>query len=214
VSYSVDVNVLLHASDRSSDRHARARRFVESSAAGPEILCLTWPTLMSYLRIATHPRIFSAPLSPDEALGNIVALINLPHVRALSELDGFVDAYKHMTAEIPVRGNLVPDAHVATILFQHGIRTLYTSDRDFRKFQSLDVRDPFGGGSAIAWDSADVLPDHASPHAPALRSASLPWTKAPRADCHFGRCSIATFKRTASVTHARLKSKRFRIDIP
>ena len=99
---------------------------------------------MSYLRIATHPRIFSAPLSPDEALGNITALIDLPHVRALSELDGFLDAYKHMTGEIPVRGNLVPDAHLATILFQHGIRTLYTNDRDFRKFQSLDVRDPFG----------------------------------------------------------------------
>ena len=144
MSYSLDVNVLLYASDRSSNRHARARRFVESCAAGPEILCLTWPTLMSYLRIATHPRIFSAPLSPDEAIGNIVALINLPHVRALSELDGFLDAYKHMTGEIPVRGNLVPDAHVATIMFQHGIRTLYTNDRDFRKFQSLDVRDPFG----------------------------------------------------------------------
>jgi toxin-antitoxin system PIN domain toxin len=144
VSYSLDVNLLLYASDRSSNRHARARRFVESCAAGPEILCLTWPTLMSYLRIATHPRIFSAPLSPDEALGNITALIDLPHVRALSELDGFLDAYKHMTGEIPVRGNLVPDAHLATILFQHGIRTLYTNDRDFRKFQSLDVRDPFG----------------------------------------------------------------------
>ena len=144
MSYSLDVNLLLYASDRSSNRHARARRFVESCAASPEILCLTWPTLMSYLRVATHPRIFSAPLSPDEALGNITALIDLPHVRALSELDGFLDAYKHMTGEIPVRGNLVPDAHLATILFQHGIRTLYTNDRDFRKFQSLDVRDPFG----------------------------------------------------------------------
>jgi uncharacterized protein len=143
VSYSLDVNVLLYASDRASDRHERARRFVESCAAGPEILCLTWPTLMSYLRIATHPRIFSQPLSPAEALGNISALIGLPHVRALSELDGFLDAYKHVTGEVPVRGNLVPDAHLVAILLQHGIRTLYTHDRDFRKFESLDVRDPF-----------------------------------------------------------------------
>jgi toxin-antitoxin system PIN domain toxin len=97
VSYSLDVNVLLYASDRSSDRHVRARRLVASCAAGPEILCFAWPTLMSYLRIATHPRIFSAPLTPDEALGNILALIELPHVRTLSELDGFLDAYKHDT---------------------------------------------------------------------------------------------------------------------
>ena len=98
---------------------------------------------MSYLRIATHLRIFSAPLSPDEALGNVSALIGLPHVRTVSELDGFVEAYKQVAGETPVRGNLVPDAHVATILFQHGVRTLYSNDRDFRKFQSVDLRDPF-----------------------------------------------------------------------
>jgi len=143
VSYSVDVNVPLYASDRSSDRHECARRFVETCAAGPEILCLTWPTLMSYLRIATHPRIFAAPLNPDEAFGNVAALVGLPHVRVVSEQDGFLNAYKHVAGDMSVRGNLVPDAHVAAILFQHGVRTLYTNDRDFRKFESLDVRDPF-----------------------------------------------------------------------
>ncbi|HEY1362807.1 MAG TPA: TA system VapC family ribonuclease toxin [Xanthobacteraceae bacterium] len=143
MSYSLDVNVLLYASDRSSARHARARRFIESCAAGPEIMCLAWPTLMSYLRIATHPRIFSAPLSADEALGNVSALIELPHARAVSELDGFMEAYRHVAGDTPVRGNLVPDAHVAAILLQHGVRTLYSNDRDFRRFRSLDVRDPF-----------------------------------------------------------------------
>lgn len=143
MSYSLDVNVLLYASDRSSDRHVPARRFVEACAAGPEILCLTWPTLMSYLRIATHPRIFSAPLSPDEALGNVAELLGLPHVRAVSELERFLDAYKHVTGETSVRGNLVPDAHVATILFQHGVGTLYSNDRDFRKFSAIELRDPF-----------------------------------------------------------------------
>jgi len=143
VSYSVDVNVLLYASDLSSHRHERARRFVETCAAGPEILCLAWPTLMSYIRIATHPRIFAAPLSADEAVGNVTALLGLPHVRAVSELDGFLDAYRRVTGDMAVRGNLVPDAHLAAILFQHGVRTLYTNDRDFRKFASLDVRDPF-----------------------------------------------------------------------
>jgi predicted nucleic acid-binding protein len=58
-------------------------------------------------------------------------------------LDGFVDAYTHVAGDIPVCGNLVPDAHTAAILFQHGVRTLYSNDRDFRKFQSLDLRDPF-----------------------------------------------------------------------
>jgi uncharacterized protein len=143
VSYSLDVNVLLYASNHTIEHHVRAREFVEACAAGPEILCLAWPTLMSYLRISTHPRIFSAPLSPGEALANISNLLGLPHVRAVSELEGFIDAYKHITGDVPVRGNLVPDAHVATILFQHGIRRLYSNDRDFRKFPSLELRNPF-----------------------------------------------------------------------
>jgi toxin-antitoxin system PIN domain toxin len=143
VSYSLDVNVLLYASNRSSDRHTGARRFLDACAVGPEILCLAWPTLMSYLRISTHPRIFAAPLSPEEALANVSALLALPHVRPLSELDGFIVAYKHVAGETPVRGNLVPDAHIAAILFQHGVRTLYSNDRDFRKFGSIDLRDPF-----------------------------------------------------------------------
>lgn len=143
MSYSLDVNVLLYASDRSSDRHDAARQFLEACAARPEVLCLTWPTLMSYLRIATHPSIFAAPLTPQEALSNIVALLELPQVRVVTEQDGFIDAYTHVTDPMTVRGNLVADAHVAAILFQNGVRTLYSTDRDFRKFESLEVRNPF-----------------------------------------------------------------------
>ena len=143
MSYSVDVNLLLYASDQSSERHDAARGFLQSCASRPEVLCLAWPTLMSYLRIATHPRIFAAPLSPDEAVGNLSSLLALPHVRAVCERDGFLDAYAHVIGDVTVRGNLVPDAHLAAILFQHGVRTLYSNDRDFRKFEFLDLKNPF-----------------------------------------------------------------------
>ncbi len=100
---------------------------------------------MSYLRIATHPAVFDHPLSPDEAMANIETLLNLPHVRFLSEEEGFWNAYRTTTAEVPTRGNLVPDAHLAALLRHHGVKTLYTHDRDFLKFPFLDVQDPFAG---------------------------------------------------------------------
>lgn len=143
MSYSLDANILLYASDQSSERHLAARRFLDDCVAGPEIICLAWPTLMAYLRIATHPRVFAAPLSADEALANISAIASLPHVRTISELDGFLDSYRYVAGDTPVRGNLVPDAHLATILFQNGVRVLYSNDRDFLKFPSIDLRDPF-----------------------------------------------------------------------
>jgi toxin-antitoxin system PIN domain toxin len=145
VSFSCDVNVLLYASDSSSPVHEAARTFLNRAAAGGDIFCLGWPTVISYLRIATHPGIFSSPLTPAEALRNVDALVALPHVRLLAEEDGFLEVYRAATGSFPVRGNLVPDAHLAALLKQHGVRTLYTRDADFRKFPFLDARDPFAG---------------------------------------------------------------------
>lgn len=143
MSYSVDVNVLLYASDQASPRNADARRFVEDRASDPDLFCLMWPTLMSYLRIATHPRIFSTPLSPAEAMGNVLGLLALPRVRVLGEGEGFLEFYEDVTKDSPARGNMVPDAHIASLLRQHGVGVLYTGDRGFRRFPFLDVRDPF-----------------------------------------------------------------------
>lgn len=64
-------------------------------------------------------------------------------MRLLGEEDGFLDVYREVTGSFPVRGNLVPDAHLSALLKQHGVRTLYTRDGDFRKFAFLDIRDPF-----------------------------------------------------------------------
>jgi predicted nucleic acid-binding protein len=38
---------------------------------------------------------------------------------------------------------MVPDTHLATLMRENGVRVLYTRDRDFRRFDFLDVRDPF-----------------------------------------------------------------------
>ena len=35
------------------------------------------------------------------------------------------------------------DAHLAALLLQHDVRVLYTNDRDFRKFDFLETRNPF-----------------------------------------------------------------------
>jgi hypothetical protein len=143
VSYSIDVNILLYASDQSNPRHTAATIFMQERISDSELFCVTWPTIMSYLRISTHPRIFSDPLPPDQALNNIESILSLPHVRVLSEDEGFLSIYREVASRFPVRGNLVPDAHLAALLRQHGVRRLYTNDGDFKKFDFLDVRDPF-----------------------------------------------------------------------
>ena len=36
----------------------------------------------------------------------------------------------------------VPDAHLATLMRQHGVSVIYTRDRDSRRFDNIEVRDP------------------------------------------------------------------------
>jgi toxin-antitoxin system PIN domain toxin len=142
VSYAVDVNILLYASDAGSPMHGRAADFIRRCASGREVICLAWISIMSFLRMATHPAIFARPLTPEEAGRNVEALLRLPHCRVICEEDGFWERYREVTRDLPARGNLVTDAHLAALLSQHGVITLYTHDRDFRKFDFLDVRDP------------------------------------------------------------------------
>jgi len=142
VSFALDANLLLYASDSDSPFHQKAKAFLKSCMQQRDLFCIAWPTIMTYLRIATHPAVFNRPLTADEAMTNVETLLRLPHARFLAEEDGFWDLYREMTSQVPTRGNLVPDAHLAALLRQHGVRTLYTHDRDFLQFPFLDVRDP------------------------------------------------------------------------
>jgi len=142
VSYAVDVNLLLYASDRGSPNHDLAKAFLEDCSAEREILCLSWLTLMAYLRISTHSRIFARPLSPDSAMKNIEMLLGLPQSRVLSEGERFWDCYVEVSGEFPVRGNLVPDAHLVALMLEHDVPLLYTNDADFKKFGVIRVRNP------------------------------------------------------------------------
>lgn len=143
MSYTVDANVLLHASDESSPVHHKARAAVQRLADGPEIAYLFWPTVMAYLRIATHPAIFERPLSIAEAIGNVEQLIGRPNVRTTGETESFWQSFRDVADDALPSGNLVPDAHLVTLMLDNDVRTIWTRDRDFRRFPRIEVRDPF-----------------------------------------------------------------------
>ena len=142
MSCTVDVNILLYASDRASPFHAAAAGFLRERPRDPDILCLMWPVVMAYVRLATHPRIFAEPLTPRVAVDNVEALMRMPRCRVVTEPEDFLATYRRVAVDHPARGNLVPDAHLAALARAHGVGTIYTHDRDFRKYPFLRVVDP------------------------------------------------------------------------
>lgn len=140
---TVDTNILVHASNRDSVRHDPAQELLRRLGRGPALVTLFWPVLLGYLRIVTNVRILPDPLSAEEASTNVERLLAQPHIRAIGECDGFWHLYRRVADPVPVRGNLVTDAHIVTLMHQHGVREIWTKDRDFRKFDGIVVRDPF-----------------------------------------------------------------------
>lgn len=145
MSVTVDANVLVYASNEAEPVHRVARDLVNRLAAGPDLVYLFWPVLLGYLRIVTHPAILPRPLNPREATANIESLLDRPHVRTAGEADGFWKLFR-ATGLDRVRGNEVPDTHLATLMRQHGVRVIYTGDRGFRRFPDIDAVDPFESG--------------------------------------------------------------------
>jgi len=142
VSAALDVNVLVYASNRSAPEQERAQALITELVRGPELLFLFWPVIMGYLRVATSPTVVPVPRSAIEIMDNVGAILSRPHVRTPGEADGFWEIYRS-TGGDQARGKLVTDAHIAALMRQHGVRVIYTRDRDFRRFDGIEPVDPF-----------------------------------------------------------------------
>jgi uncharacterized protein len=142
LSAAIDTNILLYASNSRSESFATAYALVERVARGPELLYVFWPVAMGFLRLSTNPAVTDEPLSPSEAISSLSDLIERPHVRTPGESPGFLSIYRELVSA-GTRGKDVTDSHIAALMRQHGVGTIYTRDRDFRRFDGIKVEDPF-----------------------------------------------------------------------
>jgi toxin-antitoxin system PIN domain toxin len=152
MSSTVDTNILVYATHTGSPFHDRARALVEHLVAGPSLAYLLWPAVLGYLRIVTHPNILRSPLSSDEAMSNMEALLAPAHVRIAGEGNDFWPSFREIGADVKPRGNLVPDAHLVALMREHGVATIWSHDRDFRKFRGIRVKDPFSEEFSTGFD--------------------------------------------------------------
>ncbi len=143
MTYTLDVNPLIYAVDEQSPYFDAARALLRQAFEGDEIVYVFWPVALAFLRLSTNPGVLRSPLPGETAMRAVARLISLPHVRIGGERDGFWEALVEATRGIGVRGKLFPDAHLVALMRQHGVSTIYTHDRDFRKFEGIRVIDPF-----------------------------------------------------------------------
>lgn len=73
-----DVNVLVYAHREDADDHARYRDWLEGVVNGPNAFALSDLVLSGFLRVVTHPRIFTTPTPTPRAREFARALRDAP----------------------------------------------------------------------------------------------------------------------------------------
>lgn len=141
--FVVDTNVLVYAADRNATEHQRCRQRLLGWRAQPEPWYLTWGVVYEFVRVTTHPRVFRSPWSAGQSWSFIEAVLAAPSLALLTESDRHASVLAELVEKVPdLRGNLVHDAHTTALMFEHGVRTIYTRDTDFHRFPGIVVRDP------------------------------------------------------------------------
>lgn len=140
----VDANLLIYAHNQSDSQYDLARAWLESELAGPGPVGVAWTSLLAFVRITTSPRIFPAPFSTDEASAVIDRLLEYPSLTILQPGPRHWPILRKLLVDSQARGPLTMDAHLAALALEHGA-TLYTTDRDFTRFQGLRIMNPLAG---------------------------------------------------------------------
>ena len=141
--FAVDTNILIYAAVRQFPEHAKAASLLERWRKESTAVFLTFNVLYEFLRVTTHASVFQKPLTLASAMQFLDELVEGPGVAILTETREHYNLLQELSARYPrVAANLVHDFHTAVILYEHGIRTIYTADTDFQQFDFLKVVDP------------------------------------------------------------------------
>jgi len=140
---AVDTNVLVYAEIFSSPHHARALELLTGLAEEGRPWALPWPCAYEFLRVVTHSRVYHPPVPLARATSDLQRILASPSVTLLAETDRHAEVMAEVLEDSQATGNLVHDAHIAALCLEHGVSEILTGDRDFTRFRSLRVTNPF-----------------------------------------------------------------------
>jgi toxin-antitoxin system PIN domain toxin len=145
---AVDTQILVYSQREDSSWHHKAVACVRQLAEGRSPWAIPWPCVHEFVAVVTHPRIYKPPTPSEHALLQVEYWMASPTLRLIGEPAGYWERLKPLVNEGQAFGPRVHDARVAAICLGHGVRELWSVDRDFTRFAGLRVRNPLVSSGA------------------------------------------------------------------
>lgn len=138
----VDTNLLVHAHRRDASLHSGARRTIRDLAESAQPWAICYHSLIEFYGVVTHSAVWRKASTATEAFNQIDAWRECPTLRILADTESSLDILEGLVTRGKVSGALVHDARIAACCLSHGVRELWTVDRDFSRFPELRARNP------------------------------------------------------------------------
>ena len=133
--------MLLYAIDGLSPFNAAAAAWLERILNGHQRVALPWQTIGAFLRIGTHPRVTTNPLSAADAVAYVDAWLSAGPVWVPAATERTAAVLSRLVARHRLTGNLIPDAQLAALAVEHGL-TVMSADTDFARFDEVRWENP------------------------------------------------------------------------
>lgn len=143
---AVDTNILVYAHREDAPWHAKAEACLRELAEGRRAWAIPWPCIHEFLAIVTHARIFAPPTPLSRAIAQVAAWLESPSLVVIAETGSYWADLRLVLERGHVSGAMAHDARIAALCRHHGVRELWSVDRDFSRFPDLKVVNPLAPG--------------------------------------------------------------------
>lgn len=139
---AVETNILVYALRSESPHHKAASQALCSLEDNAVRWVIPWPCVHEFYGIITHPRIYSPPMKPEDGLAILKHWSSSSYLSFIGEGPGYLDKLRALCEKGKIVGPKVHDAKIAAICLNHGVKELWTADRDFSLFPDLNTSNP------------------------------------------------------------------------
>jgi toxin-antitoxin system PIN domain toxin len=139
---AVDSNLLIYAHLGNAPEHQTAIDVLQPVFEGAAPWALPWPCIHEFISVATNPKIYKPASTLQEALAFLDSLLSSPQLHVLSESPGYFEKLRELATAARLKGPRIHDARIAALCLHHGVKELWSADRDFSAFPQIKVRNP------------------------------------------------------------------------
>ena len=117
-----DVNVLVYAHREDAVDHARYRQWLEETIQSGQPYAISDHVLSGFLRVVTHPRVFTTPSPIRLALDFARQVREQANCQVIAPGSRHWQIFTGLCQSISATGNLVPDVWFAALAIESGCR--------------------------------------------------------------------------------------------